>query len=233
MSTPAAYSLPSDSPIPSSPAWRAYAHLYFPLLAIALLTLAIPQPLEHRALLLASALPTHLLASLVHRPRPRPSSRFTRRSDLRRAAVIFAYGRLLGTPLVLVNYLLDVIASYGVGYFLDRPEGAAPRRSEFFVHLMLTAVSTIAMTVTVPSWGIEGNPVVSVDRCMYRATWMALVDDVVKVLGYPEMGRKRDRLLVVGLQALIIFATVIQLYLTFVVGVRDILEDEFYADAQD
>ncbi|KAF1965075.1 hypothetical protein BU23DRAFT_561407 [Bimuria novae-zelandiae CBS 107.79] len=227
MSAPAAHHSPPGSSTPLAPEWRVYAHLYFPFITTVLLTLFIAQPYEHRLLLLASALPTYFLASLVHHPRPRPPERFTRRSDLHRAAVLFAYGRLLGTPFGLLNYLLDLLASYGVGAVLDRPEGAPPRRSEFLVHVLATAASTVVFGMIPPSWETAWTIMGSVDRVMYRSAWMALVDDVVKVLAYSDLSTKKVKVGVVGLQALIIFVTVLWLHFLFVVRRREIVEREF------
>ncbi|KAF9731725.1 hypothetical protein PMIN03_008525 [Paraphaeosphaeria minitans] len=206
------------APQPSAPAWRAFVHLYLPVLTIAFLTLFIANPFSHRALLLASAVPTYFFASLVYRPRPRPAVRFSRRSDLLRAAVLFTYGRLLGTPFNLFNYLLDVLASYGVGAVLDQPEGAPPRRSEFFVQALLTTASTVVFGFVPPSWTWTWVIMGGIDREMYRAAYLALVDDIVRVLGYPEVGSKRGKALVVAVQA--VFIAVSVMWVHFFIGLR-------------
>jgi hypothetical protein len=219
MSTPTPSLSPGASdlnPQPFAPAWRAFVHLYFPVFTNIFLTLFIANPFSHRALLLASALPTHYLASLVHQPRPRPIERFTRRSGLHRAAVLFTYGRLLGTPFGLLNYALDIVASYSIGGVLDRPEGAPPRRSEFFVHALATAASTLVFNFIPPSWGLAWTAMGAIDRSMYRAAYLALVDDVVRILAYPEMGSKKEVAVVVGVQAVLIAVSVMAVHFFFV-----------------
>jgi hypothetical protein len=204
MSTPTPSLSPGASdlnPQPFAPAWRAFVHLYFPVFTNIFLTLFIANPFSHRALLLASALPTHYLASLVHQPRPRPIERFTRRSGLHRAAVLYA---------------LDIVASYSIGGVLDRPEGAPPRRSEFFVHALATAASTLVFNFIPPSWGLAWTAMGAIDRSMYRAAYLALVDDVVRILAYPEMGSKKEVAVVVGVQAVLIAVSVMAVHFFFV-----------------
>lgn len=214
----------APSPIP---AWRAFAHLYFPALTIIFLTSSVPDPFSHRALLLASAIPTYCLASLVHKPRPRPTERFTRRSDLYRAAVLFTYGRLLGTPFDLLNFVLDFFATYGIGAILDQDEGAPPRRSEFFVHGLLTTASSMVFGFIPPSWTWTWIIMGSIDRAMFRAAYLALVDDVVKVLAYPQVGSKRGKAVVVGVQAVIIAVSVMWAHFIYIAGMREKVEKEF------
>lgn len=208
-------------------AWRAYAHFYAPIFTSAVLLFTIPNPFEHRVLLLASAIPTHFLASLVHQSRPRPSERFTHHSDLRRALVLFAYGRLLGTPFNLMNYVKDLFAIYGISAVLDRAEGEPPRKSEFFAHALIACATTLLFGFTPPSWETTWVIMGSVDRVMYRAAWLALVDDVVKVLAYPNLGTKKERVVVLLVQAIMIAISVLWTYFMVVVGGRKMVEADF------
>jgi hypothetical protein len=201
-------------------------HLYFPVLTNIFLTLFVADPFSHRAFLLASALPTHYLASLVHRPRPRPLERFTRRSGFHRAAVLFTYGRIHGTPFTLLNYALDIVANYGIGGILDLPEGAPPRRSEFFVHALVTVASTLVFRFTPPSWGLAWTVMGGIDRTMYRAAYLALVDDVVRVLAYPEVGSKKEVAVVVGVQAVLIAISVMWVHFFYVFRPRGQVEND-------
>lgn len=217
--TPEAEPQPSAPAWRSPPAWRAFVHLYLPILTSIVLILFVPNPFAHRALLLASALPTYFLASLVYQPRLRPAVRFTRRSHLHRAAVLFTYGRLLGTPFRLENYIIDVVASYGIGYFLDRPEGKPPRWSEFLVHALWTGASTVLFGLFPPlslPWVIMG----AIDRTMYRAAYLALVDDLVRFLGYPypTIASKRGRAIVLGPQAAFIAVSILWVYFRIVMS---------------
>lgn len=205
------------------PAWRAYVHLYLPFITSTLLYLILDNPLANRGLLLASAIPTYLLGSLAHSPRARPSGRFTRRSKLHQAAFIFAYGRLMRTPFNIVYYGVDLISSFALSVVLDRPESAAPRRSEFFVHALLAGVSGLVWGVIPPGWGLARAAMGAVDRAMWRAAWMALVDDVVKVLAYPDTGRKTGKVLVVGVQALLILFSVLWVFFMWTIGREGIL----------
>ncbi|KAF2444492.1 hypothetical protein P171DRAFT_33551 [Karstenula rhodostoma CBS 690.94] len=230
MSSPSAGAPPTatePAPQPPAPAWRAFVHLYLPVLTSTFLILFVANPFSHRALLLASALPTYFLASLVYRPRPRPVERFTHRSDIHRAAVLFTYGRLLGTPFNLLNYILDMFASYSVGAVFDQPEGAPPRRSEFFVQALLTIASTVLFRFVPPSWGLAWTVMGGIDRSMYRAAYLALVDDVVRVLGYPQVESKRGKATVVGVQAMFIAMSVMWVHFFLVLGMREQVEKEF------
>lgn len=214
------------APQSPAPAWRAFVHLYLPVLTSAFLILFVANPFSHRALLLASALPTYLLASFVHRSRPRPAERFTRRSGLHRAAILFTYGRLLGTPFNLLNYVLDVIASYGIGVVLDRPEGAPPRQSEFFVPALLTTASTVVFGFVPPTWKWAWIIMGGIDRVMYREAYLALVDDVVRVLGYPEVVSKGGKAVVVGFQAMFIAMSVMWVHFFLVLRMLAQVEKE-------
>ncbi|OAG11155.1 uncharacterized protein CC84DRAFT_1210830 [Paraphaeosphaeria sporulosa] len=214
------------APQPSAPAWRAFVHLYLPVITIAFLTLFLPNPFSHRALLLASALPTYFLASLVHQPRPGPAERFTRRSHIHHAIVLFTYGRLLGTPFNLFTYLEDLFASYSVRPILDRPEGAPPRPSEFFVQALWTTATTVAFGLVPPSWKWTWSIMGWTDRIMYRAAYLALVDDLVRVLGYPQVASKRGRALVVAVQAVFIAVSVMWVHFFLVLGMRAQIEKD-------
>lgn len=180
--------------------------------------LAVDEPFSHRPLLLASALPTYFLASLVHQPRPRPIVRFTRSSDVIRAAVLFAYGRLMGTPFNLVNYILDLLSEYGLGAALDRPEGMPRKWSDFLVYALATGVSGIVFDMIPRNWGLAWTIVGALDRTLWRASWMALVDDVVKVLGYPRTEQKRGKVLVMGVQGVLIAVSVMWVYFVWWAG---------------
>ena len=122
------------------------------------------------------------------------------------------------TPFNIIYYGIDLISSFALSAVLDRPESAAPRRSELFVHALLAGVSGLVWGVIPPSWGLARAVMGAVDRAMWRASWMALVDDVVKVLAYPDTGRKTGKALVVGVQALLILFSVLWVFFMWNVG---------------
>ncbi|KAF1948449.1 hypothetical protein CC80DRAFT_498219 [Byssothecium circinans] len=196
-------------PTAQPPAWRAYIHLYLPLLTSILLILFVANPFAHRLPIAASAIPTYLIGSLVY-PANRPptseqSIRFTRKHDLYRAAVLFTYGRILGTPFNLGFYLMDFVMSYMTGAVIgERDVGQPQRRSEFFVHVLWTIGSGMLFMIIPPTTGILWSMAGAADRAIWRAAYLALVDDVVRVLAYPDVRNRKAKGIVVLVQAAMI-----------------------------
>ena len=124
----------------------------------------------------------------------------------------------MGTPINLIYYGADLLSSFALSALLDRPDGAAPRKSEFFTHALFAGVSGLVWGMIPPSLGIVKAAMGAVDRAMWRAAWMALVDDLVKVLAYPDTESKTGKALVVGIQALLILFSVLWVFFMVHVG---------------
>jgi len=210
----------------SPPAWRAYVHLYLPVVTSVAFTLIMANPFAHRAVLLASAIPTYLLGSLVYRGKSTqsglPPVRFTRQSHFYRAAVLFTYGRLFGTRFNLLYFIVDLAANYGISAIIgEQDTGGMLRRSGFLVHSLLTAASTLLCGFVPQSWGLLWTFVYALDRTMYRATYLALVDDLIRVLANPDLSTWRGKALVISLQAIFIAVSVMWIHFVFVFQARE------------
>lgn len=160
--------------------------------------------------LLLSAIPTNWFAALFYpadRPEPTPQEaiRFSRKSDIYRAAILFTYRWLYGTPFNLQFFVADLAFSYGLGATIgERAVGTKPRRSEFAAHLLWVAGSSVLMMYApafLSFW------VTLVDRAIWRAAYIALVDDVVGILTRPNVKSWQGKVRLVLVQALVIFFT--------------------------
>jgi hypothetical protein len=183
--------MPPDSSIPAS---KKYVHLYMPIITALLIvtnpglfpTSVTDRPQKKMLIIALSALPTYYFASQIYpsnRPdlTPEQDVRFTRKHDAYRALVLFTYGRVFGTPFNLQFLIADFILSYVIGYAIGEPQ--QKRYSEFAVAMCWTAASAGVMML------LPGNFWVTVaDRAIWRASWLALVDDVVAVLERPRVG---------------------------------------------
>ncbi|CAJ2509513.1 Uu.00g145390.m01.CDS01 [Anthostomella pinea] len=196
------------------PAWRAYVHLYLPLLTTILIFLTVPDPFGHRLPILLAGIPTYFLGSFVYpsnRPAPSPAQlvRFTRKGHLYRAGVLFTYGRILGSPFNPLFFVGDLALNYGAGYVIgERGVGEPQRRSEFAVHALWALGSGIAMNSVPPRWGMLRNLVGTVDRTLWRAAWLALFDDIVGILAYPDLETRKGKAVVVCVQGAVILVVV-------------------------
>jgi hypothetical protein len=220
---------PPPPPPPPLPASRKYAHLYMPLITILLLmsnsgrvtNLTNPNkdhPIYPMILTMFSAIPTYLASSTLYpanppRPTPAQAIRFTRKHDAYRALVLAAYGRLYGTPFNMRFLIADFMLSYAVGEAIgERPAGTPQRRSEFLVALVWVLASFMLETfvpVFMVLFGVPGLEdvvywLVIADRTIWRAAWLALVDDVVGSLVWPDVRRFRGRVGVVVAQSVMI-----------------------------
>ena len=198
----------------SLPSWRAYVHLYTPLITTGLLLLSGPfidalnptdnEPGYRLAVAILSAIPTYFVASRfypIDRPdaTPEQAVRFTRRNVIYRAAVLFTYRWLYGTRFDLSFFMADMTMSYAVDLVIrERPAGTQPRRSEFAVAALWTAASSALMSVAPPALFVL---VGAVDRTMWRASYMALVDDVIGVLAHPNVKTFKGRVVLLCVQA--------------------------------
>ena len=197
------------------PAWRAFVHLYAPFLTSALLVLFVPNPLQSVLFIAICAIPTYLIGSFVYptnRPAPPPDQliRFTRRSALYRICVLFTYGRLYGTPFKLGFFIADVLLNYAAGAVIgERTAGAPQRTSEFLVHALWTVMSGLLLAFVIPSSGMLFTLAVTVDRTLWRAMYLALVDDLVGILMYPNLQTKKGKAMVMLVQAVLITAVVL------------------------
>ncbi|PSN68599.1 hypothetical protein BS50DRAFT_586048 [Corynespora cassiicola Philippines] len=196
-------SLPSTWPGALS-SWRAYAHLYLPFLT-SFLCIAFAPPNTSLLPVAASAIPTYLLGSLIYgtNPAPPPAERvrFTRQRFSYRVLVLFTYGRLLGTPLNLLYFAFDLFANYMLVPLLIRED--VPRRSDLLVCVLWTTASGVLLML-VGHGGLLGLVVGSVDRTLWRATYLALVDGMISTLGRPDTVSSRGKITVVGVQVLLI-----------------------------
>jgi hypothetical protein len=208
---------PPDAPQsakPNAPAWRAYAHLYVPLIVAFLLSIFGPTIVGYLGsrnygdysvyLTIASAeLTTYWLSSQIYPTdradtAPEQNVRFTRKNDLYRAAVLFTYRWLYGTPFNLVFFVTDFLLSYPVGSLIgERSAGTKQRRSEFFTALLWVT----------GSWTLQQNAPASIqfyilfaDRVLWRTMYIALVDDVVGVLSRPDVKTLKGKMILVFVQ---------------------------------
>jgi hypothetical protein len=208
-----------DAITASPPKWRAYVHLYAPLITVGLLLFTSPfvdalnltdnERVYRLAVAVLAAIPTSLVASQFY-PADRPDAtpeeavRFTRKNDIYRAAVLFTYRWLYGTPFNLSFFIGDMVMSYAVDLVIPpRPAGTKPRRSEFAVVALWTVASSALMSVAPPAlffW------VGVVDRTLWRASYMALVDDVIGVLAHPNVRTLKGRVVLLCVQAFTIAA---------------------------
>ncbi|KAF3035047.1 hypothetical protein E8E11_001736 [Didymella keratinophila] len=198
---------PSSPPAPTYSAWRTAAHLYFPIITVTLfMTFGSPVDGIPRTILciILSAIPTNWLASFFYppdRPEPTPQQavRFSRKSDIYRAAILFTYRWLYGTPFNLQFFIADFLTGYLISIAIaERPAGTKQRRSEFIVHVTLIAINAALMYI-VPS-GL-GYVLMFLDRMIWRAAYIALVDDVVGVLTRPNVKTWKGKVVLVLTQA--------------------------------
>jgi hypothetical protein len=97
------------------------------------------------------------------------------------------------------------MCSYAIGYAIgERPVGTRQRRSEFLMALVWLAASWVIMAISPLEIPLVFNVVVAVDRTIWRAAWLALVDDVVGTLVWPDVRRLRGRVTLVLAQSVTI-----------------------------
>jgi hypothetical protein len=211
-------SLSADAAIP---ALFRYAHLYMPLITFVILAFNgakianLTNPGQDQAwktvlAMTSCGIPTYLVASFIYpsnRPDPTPTEnvRFTRKNDLYRALVLATYGRLYGTPFNVMFFIADFALSYPIGMAIgERPTGTPQRRSEFFV-AMLWVVGSMLLQFAVPaSMTTLRFWIMAADRCIWRAAYLALMDDVVGVLARPDVRTTRGKVVLVLVQSSVI-----------------------------
>jgi hypothetical protein len=173
-----------------------------------------PQDADAAFLVALSAIPTYLVASFLYptnlpTPSHEESIRFTRKHDFYRAVVIASYGRLYGTPFNLQYIIADVVCSYAMGVVIgERPAGARQRRSDFFVALLWLVGSGILCRTVPSSMGILLFLTGAFDRTVWRAAYVALVDDIVGVLSRPNVQTLSGKITLVLLQSITITSLV-------------------------
>lgn len=199
--------------VPSYSAWRTAAHLYLPFVTVGLfMTLGSPFETTQANILcvVLSAIPTNWLASFFYpadrpEPTPRQAIRFSRKSDIYRAAILFTYRWLFGTPFNLEFFLIDFATGYLISAAIaERPAGTQQRRSEFIVHLTLVAINAALIFVAPP---FMSHMLMLIDRLIWRAAYIALVDDIVGVLARPNLKTWKGKLVLVLTQAFTIVFT--------------------------
>jgi hypothetical protein len=219
---PADSTTPSDSPTPTIPKHKKYAHLYMPLLTAILIILnprLIPYmhsntPQMNIVFTFGSAIPTFWAASKIYPanappPTPQQAIRFTRKNDAYRALVLFMYGRFFGTPFNLQFLIADFFLSYMVGYAIgENPVGTPQRRSEFAVAVCWIAASHVLKTLFAPLGASVAFWLLVADRAIWRAAYLALVDDVIGVLVWPDFRTFWGRVRVVAVQGVVIVGCV-------------------------
>jgi hypothetical protein len=99
------------------------------------------------------------------------------------------------------SYAMEAVIS-------ERPAGARQRRSEFFVALLWLAGSGILCWVIPSSMGILLSLAGAFDRTVWRAAYVALVDDIVGVLSRPNVRTFSGRITLVLLQSFTITSLV-------------------------
>lgn len=181
-----------------------YAHLYMPFVTTALI-LANPHMVRHLAQRFApqwdgflwvafSTLLTFIVGSQLYQADTLPSDgvRFTRRHEAIRALVLFTHGRWYGTPINLKSIIGDYVLSYIIAdYLIGEP--TRQRRSEFLLALVWVAGSGVLFAAIPSSFPQLSFVAGTLDRGLWRTAYLALVDDVVKVLSRPDVGTVRGR----------------------------------------
>ncbi|KAH7406339.1 hypothetical protein DE146DRAFT_439368 [Phaeosphaeria sp. MPI-PUGE-AT-0046c] len=212
---------PPDTAIPAS---KKYAHLYMPIITASLIFtnreiskhILNPKnayPMNAMLLVAASAIPTHFVASKLYAPnRPEPTpeeaARFTRKHDAYRALVLATYGRLYGTPFNLKFLIADFMFSYAIGALIgERPAGTRQRRSEFLVAL-LWVIGSGVIQLWLPPIPALYFWTTAFDRTVWRAAYLALVDDIMGILAYPNLRTRKGRITLVLAQAFTITSLV-------------------------
>lgn len=212
-------------PATAVPSSKKYAHLYMPIITASLIFtnreiskhILNPRnayPMNAVLLVAASAIPTHYVASKLYEPNrpdsaPEEAIRFTRKHDAYRALVLATYGRLYGTPFNLTFVFADFMMSYAMGALIgERPAGTRQRRSEFLVALLWVAGSAVARQLLPPGMPALDFWTGAFDRTVWRAAYLALVDDVIGILAYPNIRTMRGRITVVLAQAFTITSLV-------------------------
>jgi hypothetical protein len=207
------------------PARLCYVHLYMPLITVLLILTNTPivahlsnpnndNPQNTIYLVAASAIPTYLVASYLYpanRPAPthEEAVRFTRKHEAYRALVLATYGRLYGTPFNLQFLIADFFFSFAIGSVIgERPAGSRQRRSEFLVALMWLVGSGILNMVVPPSMETLSFFLGGVDRTVWRAAYLALVDDIIGVLARPNVRTLGGKLRLVLVQSFTITSIV-------------------------
>ncbi|KAF3033138.1 hypothetical protein E8E12_001924 [Didymella heteroderae] len=203
----------SPRPVPTYSAWRTAAHLYLPFVTVALfMTFGSPFDTIQANILciVLSAIPTNWLASFFYpadRPEPTPQQaiRFSRKSDVYRAAILFTYRWLFGTPFNLQFFIADFLTGYFISVAIaERPAGTKQRRSEFIVHLTLIAINAALMYIAPSALSFM---LMMIDRMIWRAAYIALVDDVIGVLSRPNLKTWKGKVVLVFTQAFTILFT--------------------------
>ena len=196
----------SSPPPPSYSAWRTAAHLYFPFITVALLMLLGTPFNDAKSNVIYTwlmAIPTNWLASFFYptdRPEPTPKEAvcFSKKGALYRVVVLFTYRWLSGAPFEL-TFFTDFMLSYGLS--ASGPAGTKPRRSEFAAHLPWWLGSWIVLRFAPSFWTWLAYVV---ERSIWRETYIALVDDLVGVLGRPNLSTWQGKLRLVLVQAFVI-----------------------------
>jgi hypothetical protein len=198
-----------------------YAHLYMPLITSLLISTNGPI-LKHFSdpnndswdmflLVAASALPTYYIASTLYPANPpaEESVRFSREHDANRALVLATYGRWFGTPFNLQFLVMDFLCSYAIGTAIgERPAGTKQRKSEFLVALLWVAASAVVQMYVPADMPKLVFLAIAFDRTVWRAAYVALVDDIIGVLARPNIRTIRGKVTLVGVQACTIVALV-------------------------
>ncbi|KAF2027037.1 hypothetical protein EK21DRAFT_72887 [Setomelanomma holmii] len=204
---------------------KRYAHLYMPLITAFLIVINGPivsnfadpahnSPQNTILFTAASAIPTYLVASRLYdadRPDPTPEEavRFTRKHDAYRAVVLATYGRLFGTPFSLQFIIADFMFSFPMGTAIgERPAGSQQRRSEFLTALLWVTGSRLVTILAPPSMPTLSFCVGVVDRTVWRAAYLALVDDIIGVLTRPNVRTFRGKMTLVLIQSFTITSIV-------------------------
>ncbi|KZM23422.1 uncharacterized protein EKO05_0003949 [Ascochyta rabiei] len=198
---------PFPPPAPSYSRWRTSAHLYLPLVTVFLL-MSLGTPFEtpgaNFLCVFLSAIPTNWLGAFFYptdraEPKPEQAIRFTRKSNICRAAVLVTYRWMFGRSFDLFMLTADFFLSHFIGPLIgERPPGTKERRSEFGVALLWMAGSGMLMQYAPSALSYW---IIVADRTVWRAVYMAFVDDVVGVLARPNLKTWRGKVTLVLTQA--------------------------------
>ncbi|KAJ4356970.1 hypothetical protein N0V95_002913 [Ascochyta clinopodiicola] len=191
----------------SSQKWRTAAHLYLPLVTVFLL-MSLGTPFEtsqaNFLCVFLSAIPANWLASFFYptdraEPTPEQAIRFSRKNNIYRAAILVVYRWMFGRSFDLQMLTADFFMSHVIGPVIgERPAGTKQRRSEFAVALLWMAGSGLLMQYGPSALSFW---IIVADRTVWRAVFMAFVDDVVGVLSRPNLKTWKGKVTLVLTQA--------------------------------
>lgn len=222
--TPPAEEKPPPPPPGGYPFYRAYIHLILPI-AILILNRLTP----HVLLLIPVTIVTYLIGSFIypkHRLPPSPwlpeARRFSDKWWVYRVAILQGYDIFMSPPgtlslsTLLQNTGLTYVTYNYFGLTGDMNDGRPPRHlwGSVFLKPALRVVASESLMYLLSRYvpAIAGFwPIRFIHSAFWREAMIALVDDVIGGLAYPDVRTKKGKAKVMGLQYFVFFCTTLRL----------------------